>query len=181
MPRNSRAGLLILFRNTGLGIKARAEGCTATATTGAANFREIAPGAGYYYSAGRDPPRRLQESPCSSVSSCSLRAPKQRLANLSTAARTYPPASPRRRPLQCPCPHPDRLAVFRLLMTSTIPRPQRPPVIKWGIQKVAEMLSSPHLQGMSLDAKRASLLMALKPRTCASRTCCRTPCSASAP
>ncbi len=34
--------------------------------------------------------------------------------------------------------------------------------MKWGIQKVADMLSSPHLQGLSADARRASLLMALE-------------------
>lgn len=38
----------------------------------------------------------------------------------------------------------------------------KPPRLPYGILKVADMLSSPHLSGMSPDAKRCSLLMALE-------------------
>ncbi len=38
----------------------------------------------------------------------------------------------------------------------------KPPRIPYGILKVAEMVSSPHLSGMSPEAKRNSLLMALE-------------------
>src|SRR5215471_5430676 len=37
----------------------------------------------------------------------------------------------------------------------------KPPKVTYGILKVAEMVASPHLTGMSAEAKRASLLMAL--------------------
>lgn len=38
----------------------------------------------------------------------------------------------------------------------------KPPRLPYGILKVAEMMSSPHLSGMSPEAKRCSLLMALE-------------------
>ncbi len=38
----------------------------------------------------------------------------------------------------------------------------KPPRLAWGILKVAEMMNSGHLSGMSGDAKRCSLLMALE-------------------
>lgn len=38
----------------------------------------------------------------------------------------------------------------------------RPRSMTWGILKVAEMIGSAHLAGMSLDAKRSSVLMALE-------------------
>jgi len=37
----------------------------------------------------------------------------------------------------------------------------KPPRLSYGVLKVAEMLSSSHLSGMSLEAKRAALMMAL--------------------
>ena len=39
--------------------------------------------------------------------------------------------------------------------------PVKPPKVAYGILKVAEMVNSPHLAGMSPEAKRGSLLMAL--------------------
>src|SRR5579864_4481493 len=38
----------------------------------------------------------------------------------------------------------------------------KPPRLAYGILKVAEMMNSPHLSGMSPDARRCSLLMALE-------------------
>ncbi len=38
----------------------------------------------------------------------------------------------------------------------------KPPRLAWGILKVAEMMNSGHLSGMSAEAKRCSLLMALE-------------------
>lgn len=38
----------------------------------------------------------------------------------------------------------------------------KPPRLPYGILKVAEMMNSPHLDGMSPDARRCSLLMALE-------------------
>src|SRR5579859_3955732 len=38
----------------------------------------------------------------------------------------------------------------------------KPPRLSYGILKVAEMMSSPHLSGMSPEARRCSLLMALE-------------------
>ncbi len=38
----------------------------------------------------------------------------------------------------------------------------KPPRLPYGILKVAEMVNSPHLEGLSPDAKRCSLLMALE-------------------
>jgi len=49
------------------------------------------------------------------------------------------------------------LSFDQIYQTATV----KPPAMTWGILKVAEMVDSPHLAGMSPEAKRCSVLMAL--------------------
>ena len=60
--------------------------------------------------------------------------------------------------------HPRRKTVDKSLSFDQIYQAAavKPPRLAWGILKVADMVNSAHLSGMSPEAKRCSLLMALE-------------------
>src|SRR3974377_90538 len=54
-----------------------------------------------------------------------------------------------------PCPY---ISFDQIYSGATV----KPPKISYGILKIAEMVNSPHLSGMSQEARRSSLMMALE-------------------
>jgi hypothetical protein len=66
-----------------------------------------------------------------------------------------PPRAPAHNQAEASGPHPP----FEQIYANA---PVKPPRIPYGILKVAGMANSPHLAGLSVDAKRCSLLMALE-------------------
>lgn len=83
-------------------------------------------------------------------------APEPADAELAVAAAECPPepapAPPVRKQAQNP-------ASFEQIYQNAAVKPPR---LSWGILKVAEMVNSEHLAGMSVDARRCSVLMALE-------------------
>src|SRR5438105_6836624 len=78
----------------------------------------------------------------------------------SAAPAEEPAAAPRATPPSpIPAGGPPKYGPFeQIYQTAAV----KPPRLSYGILKVAEMVNSPHLTGMSPDAKRCSLLMALE-------------------
>jgi hypothetical protein len=67
-----------------------------------------------------------------------------------------------RMPARSPVPAQGEASPYSTFEQIYTGAPVKPPRIPYGILKVAAMVNSPHLAGLSSDAKRCSLLMALE-------------------